>query len=411
MNWAIQAEDYRDDFPALQQSIYKEKPLVYLDNAASTQRPQQVTDFCRDMEASGYANVHRGVHWLSDQATEHYEAARLKMKQWLGAEHAHEIIFTSGTTAGINLVAHSWGEANLTDSDEIILSLMEHHSNIVPWQLVSEKTGCQIRWINLTDDGLLDMQHFQSLLSDQTRLVAVTAASNVLGTINPVADIIGAAHGVGAKVLLDAAQSVPHLPVNVHDLDVDFLALSGHKMIGSSGVGVLYGKESLLEEMPPFLGGGSMISTVTTAGFKPGELPAKFEAGTPPIVPAAGLLPAIEYLERVGLDKIHQYEQQLARYAHERLSEIETIRFLGPEPEKKGGIVSFVMDDVQASDLAQMIDRQGVAIRSGHHCTMPLHDLLKINASARASFYFYNTPSEVDMLLEAILKVRKLLVR
>lgn len=391
----------RSDFPILTKVVHGDKPLVYLDNAATTQRPREVIQSLVDTYEQHYANVHRGIHWLSDQSTDLYENAREKVREFVGAEKRSEIIFTTGGTMSMNLVARTWGDANVGKGDEILVTEMEHHSNLVPWHQLAERTGCTIRCIPITDDGQLVLD-LDSLLSERTKLVAVTAVSNVLGTINPLATIIGRAHDAGALVLVDAAQSVPHQLTNVKELGADFLAFSGHKMLGPSGVGVLYGREALLEAMPPFIGGGSMIRRVRVDSFEPADLPAKFEAGTPPIVPAIGLGVAIDYLQRIGLQRIHQYERALTIRAHQVLEALGGIRFLGPAPDKKAGIVSFVANGVHAHDVAQMMDRNGVAVRAGHHCTMPLHKRLGITASTRASFYFYNTMEEVEMLGEGM---------
>lgn len=305
----------RADFPILQTILHGGKRLVYFDNAATTQRPHQVIETLVNVYERSYANVHRGIHWLSEQSTDLYEEARESVRRFINAEYGHEIIFTTGATAAINLVARSWGDANVTSADEILVTEMEHHSNIVPWQQLAERTGCRVRFLPITDDGCLQLDALADFLTERTRLVAVTAVSNVLGTVNPVKQVIDAAHAAGALVLVDAAQSVPHAVTDVRSWDADFVAFSGHKMLGPSGVGVLYGRESVLDGMPPFLGGGSMIRRVTTEGFEPAELPAKFEAGTPPIVPALGLASAIEYLEGVGLAKIEQYESILAMCA------------------------------------------------------------------------------------------------
>ena len=364
-----------------------------------------------DTYEKNYANVHRGIHWLSDQSTDLYEEARRKTQAFLGAEHPHEIIFTNGATIGINLVARSWGDSQLRAGDEILVSIMEHHSNLVPWQQLAERTGCHLRHIPITDDGHLILEEWDHLVTERTRLVAITAVSNVLGTVNPIADIIQRAHRAGAIVLVDAAQSVPHMHTDVRELDADFLVFSGHKMLGPSGVGVLYGKESLLEGMPPFLGGGSMIRRVLPDRFEAADLPAKFEAGTPPIVPAIGLGAAIDYLQAIGLEQIHRHERLLTEQAHRLLEDLGGVRFLGPGPKEKAGIVSFTLEGVHAHDIAQLLDRRGVAVRAGHHCTMPLHKRLGINASARASFYFYNTPEEVDKLVEALAGARRVFRR
>jgi cysteine desulfurase/selenocysteine lyase len=397
----------RADFPILSEVIHGDKPLIYLDNAATTQHPRQVIDALVDVYEHRYANVHRGIHWLSDQSTDLYEAARERTRAFLGAEKTTEIVFTTSATVSINLVARSWGDANVRAGDEILLTEMEHHSNLVPWYQLAERTGCTVRHIPITDDGLLVLESLDELLSERTKLVALAAVSNVLGTINPVREIADRAHAAGALLLVDAAQSVPHLTTDVRELGADFLAFSGHKMLGPSGVGVLYGREALLEAMPPFLGGGSMIRRVRLGGFEPADLPAKFEAGTPPIASAICLTRAIDYLERIGFERIVEHEHRLMQRAHELLGEIEGLRFLGPEPDKKAGIVSFVLDKPHAHDVAQLLDRAGIAIRAGHHCTMPLHKRLGVNASNRASFYLYNTLEEVEKLAEELVNIRQ----
>jgi cysteine desulfurase / selenocysteine lyase len=398
----LDVERLRADFPILSAVRPDGKPLVYLDNAATTQRPRQVIDALVDVYASRYANVHRGIHWLSDQTTDLYEEAREKIRQFINAPALEEVIFTYGTTEGINLVARSWGQANIKPGDEILLSEMEHHSNIVPWQQLAERTGAVIRWAPITDDGRLQMEALDRLLSRRTKLAAVTAVSNVLGTINPVEEIVRRAHAVGAMVLVDAAQSVPHLPLDVQALGADFVAFSGHKMLGPTGVGILWGRRELLDAMPPFLGGGSMIRRVRTQGFEPAELPAKFEAGTPPIVSAIGLGAAVDYLRRIRWDDISRHEQLLTQRAHGVLSDVGGVRILGPAPADKSGIVSFVVEGIHAHDVAQILDRHGVAVRAGHHCAMPLHQRFGLTATARASFYFYNTLAEVDALGQAV---------
>jgi len=406
---ALLPASLRNDFPILSEHVAGGHPLVFLDNAASTQRPRQVIEAVSGVYERTYANVHRGIHTLSELSTEQYESARAKVQRFIHAARFHEIIFTQGTTDSINTVARSWGDANLKAGDEVLLTVMEHHSNLVPWQQASARTGAVLKHVPLTDDGRLDMEAFDRLLTDRTRLVAVAGVSNTLGTINPVAEIIAKAHAAGAVVLVDAAQSVPHLPVDVQALDVDFLAFSGHKMLGPSGVGVLYGKESLLDAMPPFLGGGSMINEVKLDRFTPAALPAKFEAGTPPIVPAIGLGAAIDYLQQVGLDAIHRHELELTRYAYDALSQIDGLRVLGPAPEHRTGLVSFSFERIHAHEFAQVLNDQfGVAVRAGHHCTQPLHHLLGITASTRASFYLYNRPEEVDRLLEGVAAVQQM---
>jgi cysteine desulfurase/selenocysteine lyase len=396
----------REDFPILQQTVHGDRPLVFLDNAASTQRPRQVIDVLRRVYERDYANVHRGIHTLSERATEQYEDAREKVRAFIGAANLREIVFTSGTTAGINLVARSWGEANIKSGDEILLTTMEHHSNLVPWHQLAERTGAVLKHIPITDDGLLILEELDTLLTSRTKMVAVCSVSNVLGTINPVSEIAKRAHAAGALVLVDAAQSVPHVPTNVHELGADFLAFSGHKMLGPTGIGVLYGREELLDAMPPFLGGGSMINRVWPDRFTPAELPAKFEAGTPPIAPAIALGAAIDYLKLIGLDAIARHEHELVRYAYERLQEVDGLRILGPPPEKRAGLISFTLPEPHAHDVAQLLDQQGIAVRAGHHCTWPLHDRLGVTASTRASFYLYNTPAEVDLLADVVAQIR-----
>jgi cysteine desulfurase/selenocysteine lyase len=397
----------RADFPILGTLLHDRVPLVYLDNAATTQRPRQVIQAIVDVYEKHYANVHRGIHWLSDQSTDLFEDARERVRKFINAPEREEIIFTPGTTESINLVARSWGDANVRGGDEILLTEMEHHANLVPWQQLAQRSGAILRHIPITDDGRLDLEQLPKLLSEKTRLVAVAAVSNVLGTINPVQEIIRQAHAAGALVLVDAAQSAPHTTTDVQQFGADFLAFSGHKMLGPSGVGVLYGRRALLEAMPPFLGGGSMIRRVKLDSFEPAELPSKFEAGTPPIVPAIGLGAAIEYLEQLGMDAIHEHEMRLTARAHEVLADQPGMRFLGPRPEHKSGIISFTVEGIHAHDIAQLLDRRGVAVRAGHHCAMPLHKRLGIGASARASFYFYNTLAEVDVLGEALAAARR----
>ncbi len=403
----IDAEKIRRDFPILETIIHGDKRLVYLDNAATTQRPQAVIQAVVDAYEKHYANVHRGIHWLSEQSTNLYEEARVRVQQFLGASSPHEIIFTTGATASINLVARSWGDVNVKAGDEILLTEMEHHSNIVPWQQLAERTGATIKWIPITEAMQLDLASLEHLLSSRTKLVAITAVSNVLGTINPVAEIVKRAHAYGAIVLVDAAQSAPHEATDVQQWNADFVAFSGHKMMGPSGVGILYGRESLLEAMPPFMGGGSMIRRVTLEGFEPADLPDKFEAGTPPIVPALGLRAAIDYLEQVGLSRVAAHERVLTRYAHQRMSQLDSVTLIGSDPEIKSGIVTFVMNDVHAHDVASRLDSVGVAIRAGHHCAMPLHKKLGLVATNRASFYLYNTLEEVDALVAGLAQIHE----
>jgi cysteine desulfurase/selenocysteine lyase len=401
----------RRDFPILQTKLADGCPLVYLDNAASTQRPKQVIDAMVEAYEHYYSNVHRAGHRLAVESSAHYESARESVRQLINARSPTEIIFTPGTTAAINLVARSWGDTNVKAGDEILLTMMEHHSNIVPWQELAQRSGCTIRWAPITDDYQIDLDAFERLLSPKTKLVAITAVSNVLGTINPIDQIMEVAHAAGAVVLVDAAQAVPHEPIDVRARNVDFLAFSGHKMMGPSGVGVLYGREELLDRMPPFLGGGSMIKRVTTEGFEPADLPYKFEAGTPVIVPAIGMGKAIGYLQKIGMESVRAHELLLTRQAHTLLADIPGLRILGPEPERKGGIVTFVIEGIHPDDVSKALDIQGIAVRAGHHCAMPLHERLGITASTRASFYLYNTVEEVGRLAAGLREARRILGR
>ncbi|WP_442512088.1 aminotransferase class V-fold PLP-dependent enzyme [Novipirellula sp. SH528] len=399
---------YRADFPILERIVADGKPLAFLDNAASSQRPQAVIDAMSDCYQRYYANVHRGIHTLSEESTDYYEQARRGVAQFIGATESHEVIFTSGTTAAINTVARAWGDANVKADDTILLTIAEHHANIVPWHQLAERTGCKIEFlpldenITITDEVVAD--YLQRL---RPKMFAFTASSNTLGVEFPVQRWTSMAHDHGSRVLVDAAQAAPHQPLDVQALDVDFLAFSGHKTCGPTGIGVLYGKSELLDAMPPFLSGGGMINQVTTDGFTCAALPDKFEAGTPPIVEAIGLHAATEYLTSVGLDAIHAYEKELGSYADRGLREIEGVRIIGPEPDLKAGIVSFVINGVHAHDMSQTLDSYGIAVRAGHHCTMPLHKSLGLSASTRASFYFYNTFDEADRLIAAVAEIRK----
>ena len=407
----LDVEAIRRDFPILQTMLGDGCPLVYLDNAASTQRPKQVIDAMVEAYEHYYSNVHRAGHRLAVESSAHYEAARESVRQLINARSPTEIIFTPGTTSAINLVARSWGDTNVKAGDEILLTLMEHHSNIVPWQELAQRTGCTIRWAPITDEYRLDLDAFERMLTPRTKLVALGAVSNVLGTINPIDQVIEVAHAAGAVVLIDAAQAVPHEPVDVRARNADFLAFSGHKMLGPSGVGVLYGREELLDRMPPFLGGGSMIKRVTTEGFTPADLPYKFEAGTPVIVPAIGMGKAIQYLQKIGMESIRAHELLLTRRAHALLADIPGLKILGPPPEQKGGIVTFVMEGIHPDDVSKALDVQGIAVRAGHHCAMPLHERLGISASTRASFYIYNTLEEVSRLAAGLREARRIFTR
>ena len=397
----------RDDFPALAQEI-NGHPLVYFDNAATTQKPHAVLDAIQNYYEHDNANVHRGIHELSNRATAAYEGARDRVAQFINAPAREDIIFTRGTTEAINLVAATWGTANLGAGDVILLTELEHHSNLVPWQLLAQRTGAKLRFIPVTgDEGTLDLSDFDGQL-EGVKLVSLTHISNALGTINPVAEICAQAKVVGVVTLVDAAQSAGHMPLDVQSLGCDFLALSGHKLCGPTGVGALFARRELQEAMPPYQGGGEMISKVEFHKSEFNVPPHKFEAGTPNVAGAAGLHAALDYLDAIGLDAIHVHDTELAHYAKERLSEFEGIRIFGPT-EERGGLVSFIFENVHALDLATLADQQGVAIRIGHHCTQPLHEKLGVPATARASFYFYNTRSEVDRFIEVLQKVIKLL--
>ncbi len=401
----LNVEAIRADFRILDQTIHRERPLIYLDNGASTQHPNAVIDAMSDAYRRTYANVHRGIHFLSERSSEQFEAARTTVQRFINAPHSNEVIITSGTTAAINTVAGSWGVANVGAGDEILLTIFEHHSNIVPWQQLAERVGATVQFVGITDAGLLDIDDLKSKLTPKTKMFAFAAVSNVLGTMPDVAAITKLAHAAGAKVLVDAAQHSPHEVTDVQAWDADFLVFSGHKLCGPSGIGVLWGKQEILESMPPFLGGGGMIDQVTTDGFTAGELPARFEAGTPPIVEAIGLKAAIDYLQAIGLDAISQHEQSLVQRAFSQLDKIEGLQVLGPPADQRAGLVSFVVEGVSTQDIATLLDQQGVAIRAGHHCAMPLHKYLGVRNSCRASFYLYNTLDEVDQFVVALNKV------
>ena len=394
----------RSDFPILNQKIHG-KPLIYFDSAASSQKPKAVLDVLQNYYQQDNANVHRGAHTLSGRATDAYEGARNKVAQFINAASREEIIFTRNASEAINLVAYSWGLTNLTSGDEIILSVMEHHSNIVPWQLIAQKTGAVIKYVELTDTEEFDFEQYKSLLSDKTKLVSVVHVSNTLGVINPVAEIIKQAHKYDAKVLIDACQSVPHLPINVQELDCDWLVASGHKMCATTGIGFLYGKKEILTAMPPFLGGGEMIDEVFLDHYTCGELPHKFEAGTPAIGEAIALGAAVDYLTNIGMDKIHAYEEELTAYLFQKLATIPNLRIYGKKPTADGkgraALAAFNVEGIHASDLATLLDHEGIAIRSGHHCTQPLHRIFNASGSARASLYFYNTRAEIDTFIAA----------
>ena len=403
MTTTLDVAKIREDFPILKQMVHG-KPLVYLDNAATSQKPQVVIDSLVHYYTTTNANVHRGVHTLSQQATEDYEGARAKVKQFIGAAKDHEIIFVRGTTEGINLVAKSYGRQNIGPGDEIIVSNMEHHSNIVPWQMLCEERGARLRVVPINDDGELLLDEYEKLLGPRTKLVSMVHQSNALGTINPVEQITAMAHSRGVPVLLDGAQSAPHLPIDVRKLDCDFFVFSGHKLYGPTGIGILYGKEELLEAMPPFQGGGEMIKSVTFEKTIYNDLPNKFEAGTPNIAGAIGLGTAVDYVTEIGIDRIHAYEDELLEYGTQCLSDIGGLRIIGTAAEK-AGVLSFVMDRVHPHDIGTILDTEGIAIRTGHHCTQPLMERFQIPATARASLAFYNTREDIDALVKAIDRV------
>lgn len=396
----------RADFPILTREVRPGVSLVYLDSTATTQKPIQVIETMDLFYRQSNANIHRGIHMLAEEATAKYEEARAKVARFIGAPSPRQIIFTRNATEAINLVAFSWGRSKLNPGDTVILTEMEHHSNLVPWHILAAEKKLRLEFIPIDQNGILDLEVYQQLLTRNPKLVAFTHMSNVLGTINPATEITHLAHAAGAIVLLDGAQSVPHFPVDVVSLEVDFLAFSGHKMCGPTGIGVLYGRKELLDSMPPFLGGGDMIKRVELRSFIPNTIPYKFEAGTPAIAEAIGLGAAVDYLQGIGLQSIAAHERTVISYALERLEEIPGVTVYGPKAEHKGGVASFTLEGVHAHDIAQILDREGVAVRAGHHCAMPLHDKLHLTATARASFYLYNSVEEVDRLVNAIYKVR-----
>lgn len=396
----------RAEFPALSREIRPGVPLVYLDTTATSQKPLRVLEAMERYYRLHNANVHRGIHTLAEEATAEFEGARTKIAGFIGARDSREVIFTRNATEAINLVAKAWGTSNLKEGDRIVVSEMEHHSNLVPWQMLSAEKGLEINVLPVTEHGELDLREWERLLNKEPKIVCFTHMSNVLGTLNPVAEMCAQARDAGAVSVVDGAQSAPHLPVDVRAIGADFFAFSGHKMCGPTGVGVLWGRANLLNEMPPFLGGGDMIKRVQMTGFEPNEIPYKFEAGTPSICEAIGLGAAVEYLESVGMESIWKHEQELISYALEGLGEIDGITVYGPEAHKRGGVASFTLEGVHPHDIAQVLDRDGVAVRAGHHCAMPLHTKLNVVATARASFYLYNTQDEVDVLVEGIGRVR-----
>ncbi|HJT55726.1 MAG TPA: cysteine desulfurase [Ktedonobacteraceae bacterium] len=398
------AADIRKDFPILSRQVHG-KPLVYLDSTASSQKPYQVIEAMSAYYETTHANVHRGVYEISEEATAKMEKARVKVARFINARQSKQIIFTRNTTESINLVAYSWGNTNISAGDLIVLTEMEHHSNLVPWQLLAQRTGARLEFVPITDEGLLRLDIYEQLLQQKPKLAAFTHMSNVLGTINPVQQMIAQAHAAGATVLIDAAQSVPHMPVDVQALDADFLCFSSHKMLGPTGVGVLYGKRDLLEAMPPFMGGGDMIRTVGLRQSTWNDLPWKFEAGTPSIAEAIGLGAAVDYLNELGMENVRQHEQEITTYAMAQLQTVPGLTIYGPDATRRGGVISFTLGDIHPHDLASILDQEvGVAIRAGHHCAQPLMERYNIAATARASFYVYTVPADIDILVQGLHK-------
>jgi len=394
----------RSDFPILSQTIYK-RPLIYFDNAATTQKPVQVIRAISDYYEQDNCNIHRGVHYLSVKATEAFEEARKEIREFINAPSTHEVVFTKGASESLNLVASSFGKKFIKAGDEVITTIMEHHSNFVPWQLLCEEKGAVLKVAGIKPNGELDLEHLYSLISERTRIIALTHVSNVLGTINPVKEIIAHAHGLGIPVLIDGAQGVSHTKVDVTDLDCDFYCFSGHKMYGPMGIGILYGKEKWLEELPPYQSGGEMVKDVTIAKTTFNELPFKFEAGTPNVEGVMGLKAAVKYLGNLGMDEVRAYEDSLLKHAVERLSAIPGLRFFGTAPYK-ASLISFLIGDIHPFDAGTIIDKMGIAVRTGHHCAQPLIDHFGIPGTVRASFAFYNTIEEIDKLVEAVNRVK-----
>jgi cysteine desulfurase/selenocysteine lyase len=407
INTALNVEQIRLDFPILKREVHPGVPLIYLDSTATSQKPTQVIQAMDDYYQSYNSNVHRGVHTLAEEATAAYESARQRVAEFIHAPSAREVVFTRNTTEAINLIAFTWGRTKLQEDDLVILTEMEHHSNLVPWQLLAAEKGIRLEFIPITTDGLLELNEYRKLLEQMPKLVSFAHMSNVLGTINPAKEIVQMAHQVGAITIIDGAQSVPHFPVDVQDLDVDFLAFSAHKICGPTGLGVLFGKSNLLNEMPPFLGGGEMIKRVLLRSFTTNEVPHKFEAGTPAIAETIGLHAALDYIDQIGMDKIAAHEQEMISYALERLGEVPEVHVIGPAAKYKGGVAAFTFNGIHPHDVAQVLDRTGIAVRAGHHCAMPLHEKYNIPATTRASFYLYNTMDEVDRLIEGLYNVKQ----
>jgi len=398
----------RADFPILTVDAYPDTPVVFLDSAASSQKPTAVIEAMNDYYRTTNANIHRGIYRFSEDATNAYEAARDKVATFINAAESAETIFVRNTTEAFNLVAFSWGRANINAGDEILLTEMEHHANIVPWQLLAEEKKAIVRYIPVTADGFLDLSTLDELLTTRTKILSFTAVSNVFGTINPTRQLVDAGHAVGAVVMVDGAQAVPHMSVDVQALDCDFFAFSSHKMCGPTGIGVLYGKRAILEAMPPFMGGGDMIRRVTFEGSTFADLPHKFEAGTPAIAEGIGFGAAIDYLNELGMENIHAHEQFITNYALEALSEVKGLKVWGPPAGQRGGVAAFTIEGLHPHDIADLLDKDGIAVRAGHHCAMPLHKKFGINATARASFYVHTTTEEVDKLVVSLNNIRKL---
>jgi cysteine desulfurase / selenocysteine lyase len=407
VNTTLDVARLRSDFPILSREIQPGTPLIYLDSTATTQKPTQVIQAMDDYYRQTNANVHRGVHTLAEEATAAYEGARQRAADFIHAAASREIIFTRNTTESINLVAYSWGRTFLKEDDLVILTEMEHHSNLVPWQLLAAEKGIRLEFITISPDGLLELDGYRKLLEQKPKLVSFTHMSNVLGTINPAKEVVQMAHQAGAIALIDGAQSVPHFPVDVQDLEADFLAFSSHKICGPTGIGVLYGRAELLNKMPPFLGGGEMIKRVFLRSFSPNDIPHKFEAGTPAIAEAVGLHAALDYVDKIGMEKIAAHEREMITFALKRLGEIPEVHVFGPDANQKGGVAAFTFDGVHPHDVAQVLDRSGIAVRAGHHCAMPLHEKFNIPATTRASFYLYNTLDEVDRLIDGLHEVKR----
>ncbi len=401
-------ENIKKDFPILNREVRQGTRLVYLDSTATSQKPQVVIDAMQQYYTMNNANIHRGIHQLAEEATTMYELARQKIAKFINARSPKEVIYTRNTTESINLVAQTWGRKFLQAGDVIILTEMEHHSNLVPWQMLAEEKNLTLEFIPVLETGKLDLVEYEKLLDRNPKLVAFAHMSNVLGTINPAKEMISKAHAVGALVLIDGAQSVPHFAVDVRDLDADFYAFSAHKMLGPTGIGILYGKEKLLNEIPPFLGGGDMIKKVMLRSFKPNDLPHKFEAGTPAIAEAVGFGAAIDYLTSVGMDEIFAHEKEITNYAFNKLKDVESIKIFGSNIANRGGVISFELGSIHPHDVAQVLDHYGIAVRAGHHCAMPLHEKFGIPATSRASFYLYNDFEDVDLLVIGLQHVNEM---